>query len=314
MSTSRAFAALAAAVDAERVAAGPRAAWAPEAVEAIFFDEIAASTWSAGSRLSNDEVRTLVTRGLATGGRSLNDYVLVADYAAAATLVATALPPSRRRPHVRLDEIVRLHALAMRRGPAPGAGTWRTTTAPPFPSGMRPPPSWLVPRDTTAFVERFGLGPGSEHPALWAARAHARLTRISPFANGTGRTTRLVTNLLLHRCDLPPFAVRPRDRDRYLAAMAHADAGDDVPLASVLARSLLAALQRLAAARVPDEGLAPLAVFATGARRASLYKAAQRGRLRTLRRGGALLTTPDWIARYERSRERTGASLGPRVS
>jgi hypothetical protein len=58
-------------------------------------------------------------------------------------------------------------------------------------------------------------------------------------------------------------------------------------------------LRRLVAAAEPDGELRSLASFAAGSRRAALYKAAQRGRLRSVRRGGTLYTSAAWIAEYE---------------
>jgi hypothetical protein len=49
--------------------------------------------------------------------------------------------------------------------------------------------------------------------------------------------------------------------------------------------------------------LVPVAALAGPAGRAALYKAIQRGRLRVVRRGRALLTTKAWLAEYRASQE-----------
>jgi Fic family protein len=49
--------------------------------------------------------------------------------------------------------------------------------------------------------------------------AHFRLVAIHPFADGNGRTARLLMNLLLIRAGYPPVAVRPEDRKAYLDAL-----------------------------------------------------------------------------------------------
>jgi fido (protein-threonine AMPylation protein) len=160
-----------------------------------------------------------------------------------------------------------------------------------------------VPRTIDAFVARAAPGPAREESVLlWVAQAHERFRRIHPFARANGRVTRLVTNLLLRRLGLPPLIVRPREAARYFAALQRADARDPWPLAGFLARSILAGSRRLAVAAEDLAALSPLATFAGGGERDALYKAAQRGRLRAVRRGGALLTTAAWLAEYRASR------------
>ncbi len=301
--TSVEFAALAAAVDDERVRLGSSGPRVRAEARRLVLEEIWCSARLAGSGLELDEVVALVERGIAAGERRLEDYVLVADYAAAAQFAAEAALPGRKQSYLRLEEVVQLHALAARREPAAHPGAWRSTTVAAFPSGMVAPPAWLVPRQMNAFVERVASGPPPQtHPLLWVADAHERFSRIHPFAKANGRVARLLANLLLRRVELPPFAVRGRTAERYLAALRRADSRDPWPLATVLARAVLASLRRLVAASEGPAELLPLAAFAAGAARARLYKAAQRGRLRSVRRGGQLLTSAPWIAEYEASR------------
>jgi Fic family protein len=52
--------------------------------------------------------------------------------------------------------------------------------------------------------------------------AHFELVAIHPFADGNGRTARLLMNLLLLRQGYPPVAVRPVERKTYLDTLDHA--------------------------------------------------------------------------------------------
>jgi len=49
--------------------------------------------------------------------------------------------------------------------------------------------------------------------------AHFRLVAIHPFADGNGRTARLLMNVVLLRGGYPPITVRPVDRKGYLDAL-----------------------------------------------------------------------------------------------
>ncbi len=302
MSGALAFAAIADSVEAERlrVAAIPHARLARE-MGILALEEIRASTRLAGATIERVELRALLERGIALGDRPLATYVTAADYADATRFVeASAVGP--RQAYLRLGEIVELHARATRRSPEARPGAWRTATFGPFPSGTVPPPPWLVPRDIAAYVDRLAAGPPDRANTLvWIATAHERFERIHPFTAGNGRTGRLVMNLLLRRCGFPPFAVRDRDGATYARALRRADMRDPWPLATLVARCVLASLSRLAACAENDD-LAELSRLASGAEREALYKAAQRGRLRTVRRGASVLTTKAWIDDYRASR------------
>jgi len=270
------------------------------------FEEIHASCRQAGCTFDEHVLKSLLDRGLALGERPLREYLIAVGYAEAARFVQAAEPARAGHPLLRQDDIVELHARAMRLQPEARPGAWRATTMPALASGMVPPPFWLVPREIAAFVDRFGMGvPERMSPISFVAEAHERFARIHPFSAGNGRVARLVTNLLLRKLGYPPFILRPRERGPYRAALARADARDPWPLATLIARSVLAGLSRLVAATGAASALRPLTEFARAGRRDALYKAAQRQRLRSVRKGRALLTTDTWVDEYlaERSRK-----------
>lgn len=78
--------------------------------------------------------------------------------------------------------------------------------------------------------------PGSARNALTiAAYAHAVLVDIHPFADGNGRTARLLMNYVLMRLGYPPCSVNAEDRLAYFGALdAFHDEGDLEPLKDFL--------------------------------------------------------------------------------
>jgi Fic family protein len=302
MDASGAFRRLAASIEREGalVAGLPVRAAAADA----FVDEVWSSTALADSPLDRAQVAALLGRGVPVGEHRLEAYVLVADYGAAARYVRDAAGVGRRRPYLRSEEIVDLHALVTQRAHGERPGAWRSTTLVPFPSGMVAPPAWLVPREIAAYCERLVAGPAAgTAPVGWVAAAHARFERIHPFSTANGRVGRLVANLLLRRLGLPSLVVRSRDGAAYVAALRRADARDPWPLATIFARSVLAGLQRARAAQAGDP-LVPLASLASAGERPAFYKAAQRGRLLAVRRGGTLLSTQAWVDAYRAEKAR----------
>ncbi|MBC5809776.1 MAG: Fic family protein [Candidatus Eremiobacteraeota bacterium] len=277
--------------------------------EAIFLEEVQASTGLAGVSLSLPEVQALLYRGVAAGEHRFSDYLMVAGYGDAARYVRSqsSVPARRPQPFVRMDELVLLHERATTGDPAARPGEWRRTTTSPFPSGMVPPPAWEVPRAIAAFAERFAWGPPPDVPPVrWVVDVHERFERIHPFASGNGRTGRLLANLLLQRLRLPAFFVAPRAGRTYLDALARADSGNPWPLACVVARSVAENVARLKAASEGASALRPLRELALAADLPSLYKAAQRGRLRSVARGGRLCVREEWLVEYRTQRSRAG--------
>ncbi len=275
------------------VQAAPPSATLRDAYAALRLEEIAGSSRLAGARLDLTEVRALVDRGRALGGHRFDDYLIVRDYANAA---AWAAQQAAKRAPVSTEDLRTLHRLAVV-GISDDAGAWRTKTVPPLADGTVPPPHWLVPFQTETYVGRLALGANDPAP-LALAVAIARLVRLQPFPSGNGRVARLVANLLAYRRGLPPIVLDWRARRAYGAALRAALAGDAVPLAGVVGTALARSLERLRDAVEPAEELRPLADFATKGRPDGLYKAAQRGRLRVVRRDGRLYTTAPWVAAY----------------
>ncbi|MGJ8641030.1 MAG: Fic family protein [Opitutaceae bacterium] len=75
------------------------------------------------------------------------------------------------------------------------------------------------------------------------AWAHSEWVRIHPFANGNGRTARLLANAIALRYGLPPFVrLRPRPNYSYAHAAEASMRGDHHPLATVFRRMLNALL------------------------------------------------------------------------
>jgi Fic family protein len=90
-----------------------------------------------------------------------------------------------------------------------------------------------------------------------AIEAHYRVTAIHPFADGNGRTARLLMNLVLIRGGYPPVAVRPEDRARYLAALEEGSTtGDLGPFRALMNERLASTLESYVALVTESAGKA----------------------------------------------------------
>lgn len=109
------------------------------------------------------------------------------------------------------------------------AGTFRKTER-----NLGVAPEQIAPRLRDVLDDaRYWLQHGTYVIDEAAARFHHRLVSIHCFANGNGRHARLLTDLLLRANGAAPFTWGRADlvrvgaaRDRYLAALRSADAGD----------------------------------------------------------------------------------------
>ncbi len=281
---------------AAQVRTAPPSAALRDAFAALRLDEVLGSARLAGANLDLVEVRALLDRGRALGGHRFEDYLLTRDYAAAA---GWAVQRAGRRTPLALDDVRTLHRLAVS-GLADDGGAWRTENLAPLPDGTIPPPYWMVAFETESFIGRLAMDEAQPAP-LALARAIGRLARLRPFRTGNGRVARLLANLLAYRRGLPPLVLDARARRLYPPALVAALAGDLSPLTRLVGTSLGRGLERLRDATEAPGDLLPLGAFAPNGRPDRLYKAAQRGRLRVVRKNGKILTTAAWVDAYERA-------------
>jgi Fic family protein len=83
------------------------------------------------------------------------------------------------------------------------------------------------------------------HPALQAAELHYNLVAIHPFADGNGRTARLLMNYHLIRNGFPHAIIEVERRGEYLAALERANAGEPGPFAAFVLDSATRSIDRL---------------------------------------------------------------------
>lgn len=57
------------------------------------------------------------------------------------------------------------------------------------------------------------------HPLIIAARFHLDFVLIHPFADGNGRMSRILMNLILMQCGFPPVVIKVEDRNNYINAL-----------------------------------------------------------------------------------------------
>jgi len=297
---------------------------APEAAadiwRGIWYEETHNSTAIEGNTLVLKEVQALLAEGRAVGDRELKDYLEVKGYADAAEWVysqAHSSDTERDAPYLLLAEVREIHRRVVSAAwdvaplldflPGEGPGSFRLHDILPFTNGMTPAPfTDIHPRVTDWLEEVNREPPPGTHLMEHLARLHAGFERIHPFRDGNGRTGRLILNLVLVRRGYAPAVIYKRDRPRYLAALERTDRGEYGPLAELVARAVKDSLDRflLPALAGPLQVLPLAALVRRDLTALALRRAAEKGRLKAVRRAGGWYSTMQWVDAYAGSRRR----------
>ena len=184
--------------------------------DALRVEHTYASNAIEGNSLTLQE--TLVAlEGLTVGGKPLRDHLEAVDHAEAFDYVRGL---ADQRAPLTASAVRSIHALVLRRSRPDDAGRYRTVQV--FISGSRhvPPDPVAVSGAMHDLLSWLRSAEGARpQPVAIAAEFHARLAAIHPFVDGNGRTTRLVSNLLLMRYRYPPASWTPEDRLQYYRAL-----------------------------------------------------------------------------------------------
>jgi len=90
---------------------------------------------------------------------------------------------------------------------------------PPFPAEIHP--------SLMDFFKWYNKNKNSMHPVELAALVHLKLVTIHPFADGNGRISRLMMNLVLHRHDYPMLNIHYETRTGYYNALERSQTKQD---------------------------------------------------------------------------------------
>lgn len=263
------------------------------------------------------QVRALLGEGRAVGNKALTEYLEIQAYSEAAHWVyaqAVSDDAWSGRDLVSITELRQIHRLVVEpvwrhfppalRREDDGPGSFRHLDIEPLASGYRPP-SWPeVPALVTDWIGFVNRPPAGIHPLVHFAEAHAALERIHPFLDGNGRAGRLALNLMLVRTGHPPAIIYKAQRARYLEALRRADRGEPGPLAELLARAVRHSIDRFVLPGLAGpHRMVPLSALATSKLSLlALRRAAERGRLRAIRRSDQWYSNKRWVQEYEKTR------------
>ncbi|MGH3115599.1 MAG: Fic family protein [Gaiellales bacterium] len=314
----------------ETIGGLPRPDEAEAIWEGIWYEETHHSTAIEGNTLILKEVKTLLEEGRAVGAKELREYLEVQGYAEAAHWVyQQGLEADwSGRELMTMSELREIHRLvvepAWRHFPPTdhvqqeGPGSFRHHDIRTFAGGMTPAPWPDVPPLMTDWIDAAKRLPlateDGRHFIVHAADLHASFERIHPFRDGNGRVGRLALNLMLVRVGYPPAVIYKKDRAKYLRGLERADRGDSAALGELLARAVKHGIDRfLLPGLAGPHRIIPISALADQTiSLIALRRAAERGRLRAVRRRDQWYSTRKWVEEYKRSRRKGQRRRGKR--
>lgn len=303
----------------------PREIEADEILREIWIEDTYHSSALEGNPQSKRQVRGLLDHGQASG--SLPDALEIEGYSRAARWVygnAGDHPLDRGVP-VRVVRQIHELLVTPRWSVEPPndhsrPGDYRRRGVRIAGSTVRTTPPVALEGTVQDWSDTSGSAEEGAHRLLHVTRHHAWFERIHPFADGNGRTGRLLLNFMLLQRGYPPAVLLHTSRDRYLHALALADPPRDSPnaLTELIARAIESNINRFLIPELAGpRRLVPLPALAeySGYSASYLRNLALIGSLRAAREGRLWLSSRAWVDEYKAGRSPRGrrARAGPAV-
>lgn len=188
------------------------------------------STAIEGNTLTLIQTKAILEDGLSVGGKTIREIYEVANHAKAFTYVKKRIAEGHP-----LDEAVMkdIHALLMENILI--GGIYRNVEVRISGAGFRPPSPNEMYRQIKDFFADLPYRTDSNAVEL-AAWTHAEFVKIHPFADGNGRTSRMLMNYQLMAQGFLPVSIAKEDRLEYFDALeAYAVSGNLIPFTDLIA-------------------------------------------------------------------------------
>lgn len=176
-----------------------------------------------GNTLTLKETKVAL-EGITIGGKTLREHFEAINHRDAILLVEELV--ARQQP---LDEwtIKTLHQLVLKNIDSDNAGRYRQVNVLISGAEHRPPEALQVPEQMESFTHWCSHEAQTLHPVERAARVHGEFVKIHPFADGNGRTARLLMNLELMKAGFPATVIEVEQRLAYYQALDTAHCAGD---------------------------------------------------------------------------------------
>ncbi len=195
----------------------------PNTLEAMRVELTYHSNALEGSTLSLRDTQLIVEGREPNTGKALREIYEARNHDRALRMIESWAGTRTELNPITDRELLDVHAIIMAEIDPTRAGKYRTDRV--LITGTRfvPPGSHKFAELVPAIIELANAS--SVHPVVRAAEMHYNIVAVHPFADGNGRTARLLMNYQLLRNGLPPAVVPVERRGEYLNCLEAANAG-----------------------------------------------------------------------------------------
>lgn len=164
-----------------------------------------------GNTLTLLETKLVLEEGLTIGGKKLREHFEIINHSEAINYVYDIINRD-----LELTEYVikSIHHLVLKNIDDESAGRYRMINVRISGSEHTPPHFTVLSEKMEQLMEWYENNKDRLHPVELAAQFHFRFVYIHPFADGNGRTARLLMNLILMKFGFPPAIVKAANDDR----------------------------------------------------------------------------------------------------
>lgn len=176
-----------------------------------------------GNSLTLGETTVVLENGVTIGGKSLKEHLEVINGAKAYHLM---LDMAKAKRPITANALLAIHEVVV--AGEEFAGAYRDHAVYIRGSQHVPANSTKVKDLIAEMFETYEEDCSNRHPVVAGARLHFNIAHIHPFADGNGRTARLLNNLHLISHGYPPVIITPdRDKPAYFAALESSHMGGE---------------------------------------------------------------------------------------
>lgn len=174
-----------------------------------------------GNTLTLHETDMVLRRGITIGNKTLREHFEARNHEKAILFIRNVIA---KREKFSKELILNLHREIMREID-PDAGLFRRTHVRILGATHIPPNYLKIDKLVDDLVDWYYAHEKKLPAWLIASTVHFQIAHIHPFADGNGRTARLLMNLVLLQKGYPPAVILHVDRKKYYRVLREADAG-----------------------------------------------------------------------------------------